>query len=328
MTNFTNKNIGFLSNRELEKILKSLLGELDLVASSGAHRSTTYLAVSAIEGLFGELLKLLNIQPIDVPGAWPNNKNSTTPKASKNLKLHEKEKILNAAGVLPTDFEKLYAPVRVFRNYMHPDRELKERTPISQSVGQAAVACLNALIEKYSAQRFAANHIWRLEHGLAQVPSNNTIQMIPNPGRYGSLLVSDLPAERFRQMTFRVFIPPGAIFNLVYNYSSLDKWRAARVEGRERADARGKDNGLIVCWEWGAWANSGRYTNESEPDPKLRQHEIQLVLDPPGNLNMIVDGVPLELEACVDWEFDPQGRIGFMTELGLVSVVDLVLQTN
>lgn len=324
MTDLVNKNIGFLSNRELEIILRSSLEELDLVANSGAHRSTTYLAVSAIEGLFAELIRLLDIQPSDVPGAWPNKSRSTTPKKPKNLDLHEKERVLDAAGALPQDFEKLYEPVRRFRNYMHPERELKDRKPIKQSVGQAAVACLNALIEKYSAQRFAANHVWKLVQGEARVPADKTIEMIPS-GR-GALLVTDAAANSLTRMMFRLLIPPGAIFNLVYNYSSIDHWRAVRVEGREGPSGRGQDNGLIECWAWGAWANSGRYINE--PDPKLRQHEIQVVLDPPGSFQTFVDGVLLELADGVDWGFDPDGRVGFMTELGLVSIVDLTLEAR
>jgi len=130
MVNFTNKDIEFLSNRELVDILRSLLHELDVVASSGAHRSTTYLAVSAIEGLFGEILKLLRIQPSTVPQAWPTDKKGK-PKALTDLSLYERELVLQAANALPQDFEKLYGPVRGFRNYMHPERELKERTPIA-----------------------------------------------------------------------------------------------------------------------------------------------------------------------------------------------------
>jgi hypothetical protein len=64
MTNLTNKDIEFLSNQDLIGVLRSVLNELDVVSSSGAHRSTTYLAVSTIEGLFTEILALLRIQPM------------------------------------------------------------------------------------------------------------------------------------------------------------------------------------------------------------------------------------------------------------------------
>lgn len=328
MGSFTNKDIEFLSNRELIDILNSLLKELDLVASSGAHRSTTYLAASAIEGLFGELLKLLDIQPGDVPGIWPNNKNSTTPKTLKKLKFHEKEKILDAAGALPADFEKLYAPVRVFRNYMHTDRELKEQTPIAQSIGQLALACLNALIEKYASQRFVATQVWEVMSGFAQVQAANVIQMPQKRGDKASVLVSKLPAERHLEVTCHVIIPPGAIFNFVYNFLSLDSWMAARIEGREGRNERGADNGVLHCTKWPAWAVVGRYTTESEPDPKIREHTVKIVLNPPQMFALTVNDVPLELQGGVGWDFDSKGKIGFMTEIGLVSVTDLEVQTR
>ena len=69
-----------------------------------------------------------------------------------------------------------------------------------------------------------------------------------------------------------VNITPNSIFNFVYSFTSLDQWKAARVVGREGTDHRGLDNGQVVCLKWPAWAMSARYTNASEPKPKLRQH--------------------------------------------------------
>jgi hypothetical protein len=326
MVNFTNKDIEFLSNRELIDILGSLLHELDVVAGSEAHRSTTYLAVSTIEGLFGEILKLLRIQPGTVQAAWPVK--NRKPKKLADLTLQEREAVLQAAGALPPDFEKLYEPVRKFRNYMHPDRELKEKVPIAQSVAQLALACLNALIERYSYQRFVAGQEWQLVYGFAQVPSDNVIQMPQKIGEKDSVLVSGLSAKTFREVTFDVMVPPGAIFNFIYNYFSLDRWWAARIEGRESRDGRGKDGGLLLCTKWPAWAVVGRYTIQTEPKAKERRHNVRVVLDPPGTFAVTVDNVPLALQQGVDWEFDPQGKIGFMAELGPVSVTDLDVQTR
>jgi len=300
MASFTNKDIEFLSNRELIDILGSLLQELDVVANSGAHRSTTYLAVSAIEGLFGEIMKLLGIKPSTVKIKWPTGKGGT-PKALADLKLEERENILQAAGALPLDFEKLYEPVRKFRNYMHPERELKEQVPIAQSVGQLALACLNALIEKYASRRFVATQVWQVMNGLVQVPADNVIQMPQKRGDSVSVLVSELAAETFREVKFHVIIPPDVIFNFVYNHFSLDRWRAARIEGREGRNGRGHDNGLLLCTKWRAWAIIGRYTTESEPIPKQCKHTMRVVLDPPGTFALTVDGVPLALQGGVDW---------------------------
>jgi hypothetical protein len=85
MVNATNKNIEFLSDGELIEILKSVLQEIDIVVSSGAHRSTTFLAVSAIEGLFGEIMRLKKIPPVNKKGK---------PTTIANLTLEEREPCL------------------------------------------------------------------------------------------------------------------------------------------------------------------------------------------------------------------------------------------
>jgi hypothetical protein len=55
---------------------------------------------------------------------------------------------------------------------------------------------------------------------------------------------------------------------------------------------------------------------------------VRVILDPPGTFTLNVDNVRLELQGGVDWDFNPQGKIGFMTENGLVSVTDLEVQTR
>jgi hypothetical protein len=209
---------------------------------------------------------------------------------------------------------------------MHPACEIKDQTPIAQSIAQLALAALNALIEKYQLRRFVAAQEWTRVYGLAQVPADNVIHMPQNPGENASVLISELPAERFQKIKFEVIIPPGAIFNFVYNYFSLDQFMAARIEGREGGDGRGLDNGRLICTKWQVWTISGRYSAASEPKPRQHQHAVQVVLNPPGTFDLSVDGVPLTLEGGVSWDFNPQGKVGFMTEIGGVSVKDLMLE--
>src|SRR5687768_13834831 len=130
MASLTNKQLDFLSNEKLIRILRSVLEELDMVASYGAHRSTTYLAVSAVEGLFGELFSLLQVEVNTVPvGTWPvykSGKNVGKPKKVADLHLSEKIDVLSEAHALPQEFpfRDLCHRLREYRNYMHPAAEL------------------------------------------------------------------------------------------------------------------------------------------------------------------------------------------------------------
>lgn len=311
----TNNDIEFLSNRELSEIVGSILDELEMVANVNAFRSMTFLAVSAIEGLARELIKLLDIKASDVKsGTWPPKKSK--PKPTDELDLYQMEKILKEKKALPVNFETFYEPVRIFRNYMHPDRELREREPIKQSVAQAAVACLNALIEMYSDKRFVAGQKWLREKGKVQVPSNNIIEMVQIPGEYAAFLVSEEKAKKIKKIEFDVYIPPNAIFDIVYNYFSLNRWMAARIEGRLGQENMGYDNGLVECLAWNAWTMSGRYKKECEPNPNVRRHNVAFTLNPSKKFEINVDGKSLELDSGVEWNYDPNGQIGFMAEAG------------
>ncbi len=324
MANLTNKNIEFLSDRELINILRSILEEIDAVASLGAHRSTTYLAVSAIEGLFGEILKLKRIDSSTVPQFWPKKDGKFI--ARNQLSLNEREIVLQEAKALQPDFESLYKPLRDYRNYIHPELE-KNQTPITQSVGQRALASLNTLIEQYESLRFITHQEWSLKYGIAQVPADNVIHMPQNNGDPVSLIVCELSAQNFQEMTFRVRIPPDAIFNFIYNFSSLDKFMGARIEGRIGWNGQGLHDGRLVCKKWRKWDISGRYTKESSPSPQKLDHIVKIVLNPPTNFSITVDGIQLELESRVHWGFRPKEKIGFMTEWGDVSILDLKVQT-
>jgi hypothetical protein len=323
MTAFTNKNLDFLPNEKLIKLLRSVLDEIDVVASIGAYRSATYLAVSAIEGLFRELIELREI-PLGALG-WPANKKTGTYTPLKDLDLFEMELILHEDNALPENFEKFYSPLRKFRNYMHPKLELRDEIPIAQSIGLLAIACLDALIETYGPLRFIAGQRWDLVHGLAQVPEDDTIHM-PHAGDHVSLLVSEKEAKDFKEMTFRVIISPGTIFNFVYNYFSPDNFMAARIEGRS-AYGRSGENGRLVCTKWRTWFIRGQYIVSTEPDPKRSEHTIRVVLASSGAFSIIADQQPLQLASDANWDFNPAGKVGFMTELGLVSVLDLKVQS-
>src|SRR5664279_4210806 len=112
MADPTNKDLIFLSDKKLIGILRSVLDELDVVARVEAPRSTTYLAVSAIEGLFGGILKLRGIFPKGgtVPPGWPLVRGKPT--LLKRLPLEKRIELLHKNNALPSNFEQLYHPLR------------------------------------------------------------------------------------------------------------------------------------------------------------------------------------------------------------------------
>ncbi len=325
----TNKNLDFLSDEKIINLVNSILTEIDVVSSVGAHRSTTYLSVSAIEGLFDALIQLKDINASNLP-TWPQYKDKIRKGVAKkfdDLTLEDKEYILRDVNALHPDFTAIYQTVRKFRNYMHPEREIRNKTPITQSIGQLTLASLNALIEQFEFTRFIANHEWKLIYGLARVPNNRTIHMPQNPGQYKSLLVSDKKAGSFKELRFRVVVPNEAIFNFIYNYFSPNKFMGARIEGRVGIDGRGSHNGRLIGSSLDSWSINAQYTANTEPDPKKQEHTVRVVMQPQTAFAIYVDNVQLILRNGTDWEYNPEGQIGFLTELVPVSIVDVEFDT-
>ena len=323
MTELSNINLEFLSNENLINILRSVLNEVDTVANHNAHRTTTYLAVSTIEGIFRELIKLFGLNSSNVP-TWPTDQKTGRPIREKDLKLIHLTQILRDEKKLPEGFADLYDRIRDYRNYMHPSVELKKMTPIDQSVAQLAVACLTALLSRYSPIRFIANQQWRLDEGNAHPHGNDSFD-IQHSGENFALLVSELPAKNFTQIKFVVNIPTERIFNLVYNYSSKNRFMAARIDKRIHTDPNWYP-GLLKCADWRKWDIIDHYTEDSEPNFQLQEHTIQVTLSPSHSFAIVVDNVPLALKGGTPWGFDPELRIGFMSERGMVTVKDITVQ--
>lgn len=321
MSEHTNKDILFLSDSRAVQIISSILGEIDRAVSTSAYRATVYLCVSAIEGIFGDLLRLLRaVDPI-VRANWPRTDHNTEKRVDK-LTLEEREAVLTKARALPEEFEWLYKPLREFRNYIHPDQELAEMKPIELSTAQAALCALNALIEKYRNVRFVEGAKWEAVHGAVHVSSSTHVRLMPYRGDDASVVVSEQRAQKSCGIRFDVVIPPGSVFEFVYNFGSRDSFCALRLDKRTGSDGRrGWDSGRLVCTKWREWTMSGRYANE--PEVQKEHHKIEALWPSSGQFEFKVDGALLEPSELKDWGFRHEGRIGFMSECGVVRVFNV-----
>jgi hypothetical protein len=321
---FTNKEIEFLSDEELFDVLLSVLNEIDAVARVGAHRATTYLAMSATEGIFGQILKLKKRVPTAtyVPKKWPKWKKA--PKPLERMGLLERYRVLQSERLLPRGFAKVFESMIDFRNYMHPDAETADLTPIELSVAQRALSYLNAIIELYQPLRFLAGAEWELIIGKANVPEESKLRL-PLPGYDPlSILVSKYPAKRFRSISFRVTIPRDGIFDFVYNFGSYRQFMAARIEGRVDQNGKGYDNGRLICENTRLWNIDAGYIDE--PNPNQSSHIVEINLRSAKTFQLIVDNKEILLEGGNAWNYDPEKRIGFMAEVNPISIADLLIK--
>lgn len=359
--NYINTNLEFLSNEKLINILGDVLQEINATISVGAHRSTLYLAVSAIEAIGSELLKLkgsneakklieiidslhkerllprfgydenteyLDVSPIEVI----ENELSTLLKIIEELKKKDLKEIIDSLhkdSLLPPfrynyknegkdiskDISKdIYHLVRNYRNYIHLDEKI-ESYP-KQSATYLALACLNALIEHYENKRFVAESTWDLKYGVCRV-SNGIIHMpqkIPVSFPNVPILVTEIEAHK--GISFGVKLPEDAIFNFVYNFKHLGDFMAFRIDGRKPGY---RDNGRLICEKWPNWLCQNRY--KKEPEVKA-SYKVNVNFE--NQFEVKIDDEKLELNNA-EWKFEKNYAIGFMTELGPVSISNIEL---
>lgn len=321
----THKGIDFLSNQRSIEIVRSILMELDTVATAGARRSTVYLALSAMEAIFGDILKVLEPLDAKIRTNWPKTLAGRRRKLSR-LTLQEREQILERAGALPARFQPLYAPLREFRNYIHPDRELREPTPIDLSVSQAALGALNAVIEQYSPLRFIGQRKWKVIAGLAHVSSPSQIELPPNPVENLSLLVTEDPGTRFNGIMFDVVIPPGGVFDFVYHYSTKNDFRALRIDKRRGPSGGPYDSGLLMITQWRAGSIVERFVTDSEPDLGQEHHKVHARWGKTSSLSVRVDGKELRVANHPRLKFKRSRRIGLMSECASLKFFNLRIE--
>ena len=307
----TNKDVLFLSDQKAVEIVRSILAEVDQLVSVGAYRSIVYLCVSAIEGIFGDLLTLL--QPTDkkVAGSWPKENGHL--RRVSTLKLRERENILRDAGALPPTFEALYEPLIGFRDFVHLDAELRNRDRIELATSQAALSALNALIEKYRFVRFLSGARWTVHHGAVQVSSpEGQVHLMPSQGDDIALLVSNDRAQKWIGISFDLVIDQGSVFEFIYNFRSKDVFRAVRFDKRVGPAGGSWNSGRLVCTQWRNWTIDSRLNNE--PDVNKEHHKVEIKWPRGQDLKLLVDGAEVRPADRPNWGFRRDQRIGFMSE--------------
>lgn len=317
---FRDEDLAFMSDDQIETILRSTLLEISATLTNGAFRSATYLAASAMEGLLIQVIELLKLDSTKAPN-WPQKSKKDIP--ADGLSFGQAIKILQDVNKLPKNFEDLFEPVSFYRNYMHPRNELRHLTdmePIKQSVALMAVACLVRTLEEFAPMRVFANCNWHLEYGYARVSSFNSIRMLDDASQStrAVLVVCEPGTAIPKEISFVVHLSEPGIFNFIYNYSSRQSFRAARIDTRK--DYRG---GLLVCNRWGKWTLVKQYELNLEPNHLLVSHEVHIILLP--SFQVLVDGIALHIEAGANWDFSNAGQFGFMTEWADIAISDIEL---
>jgi hypothetical protein len=309
----TSRNLGFISDPELAQITAELLDEIDRVFGTSGFRSALYLSVSAVEGILKHLIQL-NWDEASKALAYP--KDNGKPRKIEKVDLMDCIKICTEISLIPKELETTYQRLREFRNYIHPYLELKYVSEINIGISQIAIGILNTTLLLFNQLRFIEGTKWKVITGNPQytlLNSQLSLEKMPFP-RTNSFIITDHYIHKDFTLEFDVEIVRGAIFNVVYNYSSEKSFNMIRIDKRKMSD-----DGLLECIDKYQWRKKCEF--RTRPDPSVNKHHIFVKIS--GNsLEFNVDGIPLE-PLIGDWQYDPKKSIGFFNEVIKVDITSL-----
>jgi hypothetical protein len=309
----TNKELSFLSDPELEQIIINILFEIDNLVIINAYRSMLYLSMSTLEGILSNVL-LLNENKIKAFPSYPKDKKGQH-KKREDLDLRDKIFLANKLGIIKDDYLDVSDKFRLFRNYMHPERELKEKEPLDLGLGQIALGLMNHIIIEMGKIRFIDEKIW---HVLSGKPSYNSIQakidFIVYRIRTNSFIITDDYKGIDIEITFELHIGKHAVFNLVYNYEDEDTFNMLRFDTRIN-----ERSGILECKRKYAWKLVKEYDWEIKKDELNRVKVVlcQKNLTAFLNDNELIRDIPCDLNKC----------IGFFNEVDNVSITNLEIKS-
>lgn len=297
----TIKDLGFISDPALERILRSILEEIDRVYLAEGYRSTLYLSISAVEGVLNHVINL------NASLAQP-----LTKRAISNLKLADLIKLCSSLGLIPSELEKTYEELRKSRNFIHPEAELKAKKSIHIGLCQLAMGILNTTLKELETKRFIDGTIWSVVSGRPTYLLLNKqlkLEFVHFPTE-SNIMTENLKSKDF-QISFDLTIPPNSILNFIYNIESDERFWMARLDTRSPSD-----DGVLICFNKFQWHTKQRFVVSPQIINNKCLVNISFV---EGVFSFSVDNVPLQVVGG-NWNFDPSKPAGFFNECSTVNL--------
>lgn len=231
-TEFAKKNINFIDDIALRKILLERLNELDRISLVRGNYSTIFLAISTIEGIFKHISSIFRNEIKQSPN-YPLNWKNKRKKFSK-LSINELYALLKEHDILHDipRFEEIYDLFRNYRNFIHPKAQKQKAWPVDIGHAQMALGLLNVTIDNLSGQRFIKKEIFRKIEGNPDY-SNSVLTLEFHGTRLHSFLVSDRPISNNLSLNFDLELSPDSLFNFVFNFVDDGNFNMLRLDNRK-----------------------------------------------------------------------------------------------
>jgi hypothetical protein len=316
---FTKKTLNFISDIELRKILEHRLNELDKITMVGASYSILFLSMSTLEGILKHLVKLFRSR-IKTLGKPKNSDKSTINKLYTQL---------TDLSIIPKikDFEQISDFGGKYRDFIHPHAQLTEKTVVDLGEAQLALGLLNVTVGLLANSIFIDNYTFRTVEGNPDYYSE-ILRLELHQSPLHSCLVYDKPVSQTASLSFDLQLPPGAVFNFIFNFRGIGDFKMIRLDTRE--PRRGEVNSILYCTQRYFW-DQVLLAVDPHP-PKKTPIPVTIKIDFGKKLfEFIVDGTPYKFKDrkgtdrnLID-EIEAGLKIGFFNEVRPVNLSNIRL---
>jgi hypothetical protein len=326
-TNITVKEISFIDNIDFRNILFDRLSEIDRVFITNANYSTIFLSISTIEGIFKHL-SLIFKDEIKQSLTYPLTTNNKR-KRFDDITIDEHYRLLTEIDILPVieEFEKVYKLFRDYRNFIHPQKQIKRKWSVDLGQAQMALGLLNATITYLSQNIFIGKAIYHKVSGGPDYDQSKILHLNLDRTRVHSFIVAKKKVSDRLSLSFELELPAKSVFNFVFNYQNIGSFKMLRLDNRRELNT---PNCLLHCTQKYFWRPI--FNSQSEYPPTKAVYPVQIEIDASNKLfKFVVDGNEYLYEnddhKLVDLfdEFTPESQVGFFNEVGPVKLHNIKL---
>lgn len=247
-TEVTRKDLRFIDKANIRNVLLDRLNELDRVFLVNANCSTIFLSISCIEGIFKHIASIFKAE-IKQSLNYPKNLKGKK-KSFDKLTITELYSLLKEQNLLPDpQLDNIYNLFKDYRNFIHPQKQMKMNWPIDLGQSQMAIGLLNATITSLSKNIFIKKNTFTIIEGDPDY-SDNTLYLKLHITPLHSFVVLEQPVSDRITVSFDLELPKKSILNFVFNYSDENSFKMIRLDARESPEFH---NCLLHCTQKYFW---------------------------------------------------------------------------
>jgi len=327
MTEVTNKQIDFIDDIDLRKMLLERLDELDRVFLVNATYSTVFVAIGAIEGIFRHIAAIFKTE-IKASASYPKNSNGNDKKFD-NLTIDEVYEELKNLRILPDipEYKHLYHLFRNYRNCIHPQAQVDKGWDIRLGQAQMALGLLNTTIQNLDRNIFIDKHVFEKMAGTPYYDSTKTLHLKVSTTRHHSFLVLNKLIFQKLLITFDLELSKNSLLNFVFNYVDEENFKMIRLDNRPLPRC---PNSVLKSTQKYVWHES--FLANPQKPPEKEQFPVNITMDLPNSIfEFKVDGQAYTFEDSkgnqkqLSDQVTPSTRVGFFNEVGPVKLSKITI---